>query len=84
MVYNRKNEGVCSASTEVTINEKGIIEDVVTVGGCDGNLKGIRELLKGMDAKKAAELMSGIDCRGRGTSCPDQIAITIKEALAKG
>ncbi len=83
MTYERKNSGVCSSQTKVEINDNGIIEDVTVVGGCEGNLKGVMTLLKGMDAKKAANLLSGIDCRGRGTSCPDQIAITINEALAK-
>ncbi len=78
MEYTRKNNGVCSKSTQVKINDDGIIEDVAVIGGCDGNLKGIMALLKGMPAKDAANLLSGIKCNERPTSCPDQISLAIK------
>ena len=48
MTYTRKNKGVCSLSTEVTLTDDGVIESVTVVGGCNGNLKGISRLLKGM------------------------------------
>ena len=41
MTYTRKNKGVCSLSTEVTLTDDGVIESVTVVGGCNGNLKGI-------------------------------------------
>ena len=82
MEYTRLNKGVCSRSTKVVI-EDGIVKDIEVVGGCSGNLKGIMELVKGMDAKEAAKRMRGITCGFKATSCPDQIAITIEEALAK-
>ncbi len=83
MKHKRNNVGVCSSSTELEINEQGLIENVVVAGGCDGNLKGIMSLLKGMKAEKAIELLKGIDCKGRGTSCPDQISLALQEALDK-
>ena len=75
-------QGVCSRQYEITLSDDGIIEDIVIIGGCNGNLKGIASLLKGQPAAQAADRMLGIDCSGRGTSCPDQIAQALKIMLA--
>ena len=80
MVYTRKNIGTCSSSTSVEL-EDGIIKNVNVVGGCNGNLKGIMSLLKGMTADEAIKRMEGIKCGFKDTSCPDQIAQCLKEAL---
>ncbi len=61
--------------------EEGIIRECQIVGGCAGNTTGICNLVKGMDAEEAIEKLRGIDCRGRGTSCPDQLSNCIEEAL---
>ena len=53
------------------------------VGGCNGNLKGISRLLKGMKAEDAIQRMEGTTCGPRPTSCPDQIAKNLKKALAE-
>ncbi len=82
MVYTRKNVGTCSSSTSVEV-EDGIIKDVTVVGGCNGNLKGIMSLLKGMTAEEAISRMEGITCGYKDTSCPDQIAQCLKEAINK-
>ena len=83
MTYTRKNKGVCSLSTEVTLTDDGVIESVTVVGGCNGNLKGICSLLKGMKAQDAIGRMRGTTCGSRPTSCPDQIAQALEEALAQ-
>ena len=83
MTYTRKNKGVCSLSTEVTLTDDGVIESVTVVGGCNGNLKGISRLLKGMKAEDAIARMEGTTCGPRPTSCPDQIAQNLKRALAE-
>ena len=80
MEYTRRNRGVCSASTKVVI-EDGIVKDVEMLGGCNGNIKGIMALVKGMKAEEAIERLSGIRCGFKTTSCPDQLAITLREAL---
>jgi len=82
MEYTRRNKGVCSASTKVVI-EDGIIKDVEMLGGCNGNIKGMIALVKGMKAEDAIERLSGIRCGFKTTSCPDQLAITLKEALGQ-
>ena len=58
--------------------------NVSFVGGCDGNLKAIGKLVEGADAKEIASLLRGNDCGGRGTSCADQLARAVEEALAEG
>lgn len=83
MTYTRKNKGVCSLSTEVTLTDDGVIESVTVVGGCNGNLKGISRLLKGMKAEDAIARMEGTTCGPRPTSCPDQIAKNLKKALTE-
>ena len=83
MTYTYQNKGVCSRSTTVTLSESGIIQEVTVVGGYDGNLKGICKLLQGMPAEEAIRRMEGGTCGPRSTSCPDQIANALKEALAQ-
>lgn len=68
--------GVCSQQFDLEI-ENGIITKLDIIGGCHGNLQGISRLLVGRNAKEAADTLLGVDCRGRGTSCPDQIARAI-------
>ena len=81
MITEYINKGVCSRKTIVDLDENGIIKDISIVGGCSGNTQGIMSLLIGMDAKSAIEKMRGINCGGRGTSCPDQVAKALSEAL---
>ena len=83
MTYTRKNKGVCSLSTEVTLTDDGVIESVTVVGGCNGNLQGISRLVVGMDAQEAIRRMKGIHCGPKPTSCPDQMAHALEEALAQ-
>ena len=78
MTYVRKNSGVCSASTEVTLDDNNKIVSVKVVGGCNGNLKGVSALLEGMDANEAIRRLEGLRCGNKQSSCPDQIAQTLK------
>ena len=77
------NVGTCSKLTKIVLNDDHTIESIEVVGGCNGNLKGISRLLKGMKAEDAIARLDGTLCGFRGTSCPDQIAITLEEALQK-
>ena len=83
MTHTHKNIGTCSSQTTVTLDENGIIQQVEVQGGCNGNLKGICQLLKGMRAEDAIARMKGTTCGFKPTSCPDQIALALKEALAR-
>ena len=71
--------GVCSRAFTIQV-EDGAIRSVQIVGGCDGNLKGISSLLRGMSVDEAVRRMEGIRCGNKPTSCPDQIAQALKTA----
>jgi uncharacterized protein (TIGR03905 family) len=74
-------KGTCSRQIKVQLTD-GVIDSVQFVGGCNGNTKGIAQLVKGMKAEDVIARVKGTDCRGRGTSCPDQLALALEEALA--
>lgn len=68
-----KTKGTCSTEINFEI-EDGIIKSVKFIRGCDGNLQAISSLVAGMKVEDAISKLQGIDCKGRGTSCPDQLA----------
>ena len=81
MITEYTNRGVCSRKTIVELSEDGIIKNLEIIGGCTGNTRGLMALLVGMKAEDAIKRMRGIDCNGRGTSCPDQVANALELAL---
>lgn len=83
MITEYTNRGVCSRKTVVDLAPDGTINDISIVGGCNGNTNGIARLLIGMNARDAISRIKGIDCNGRGTSCPDQVANALEAALEK-
>lgn len=64
---------VCSKKIIISVKD-GIIENVTYIGGCDGNTQGVSRLVEGMKIQDAIDKLKGIDCGGKGTSCPDQLA----------
>ncbi len=78
MKYQYRPRGVCSHEMNIEI-DGNIIKSVQIIDGCDGNTKGIASLLVGMDINEAIKRLKGIDCGGRGTSCPDQLARALEE-----
>lgn len=78
--YEYITKGVCSRKIDFDI-EDGIIKNVKFLGGCNGNTQGIEKLAEGMKAIDVAERLKGVNCNGRGTSCPDQLAIAVSKAL---
>ena len=81
--FSYPNKGTCSKETHIVLNDDHTIESIEVIGGCNGNLKGISRLLKGMKAEDAIERMRGIRCGFKNTSCPDQLSIALAEALAQ-
>ena len=81
MTHTYIPQGVCSRQMNVELDNNGVIKNCEIIGGCAGNTTGICSLVIGMDAEEAVKRLKGIDCRGRGTSCPDQLSIAIEEAL---
>ena len=77
MKYAYIPRGVCSRKIELDI-EDNKIKSCRFMGGCHGNLQGIGKLVQGMDVDEAINKLEGIDCGGRGTSCPDQLARALK------
>ena len=74
--FSFPNVGTCSRQTNIVLNDDHTIESVEVIGGCNGNLKG-------MKAEDAIARMEGTTCGPRPTSCPDQIAQNLKRALAE-
>ena len=69
--------GVCSRKMILDIEGNKLVS-LEVIGGCNGNLKGISSLVKGMDIDEVIEKLEGITCGGRPTSCPGQLAEALK------
>ena len=78
--FSYETQGVCSVNISFDLN-KGKLYNVKFCGGCIGNLQAISKLVEGKDAKEIADVLRGNDCRGKGTSCADQLAKAIDLAL---
>lgn len=82
MEYRYKTKGTCSS--EVIVNLEGdTVESVKFIGGCDGNTKGINALVKGMKVSDVIQRCKGIHCGFKPTSCPDQLANALQQAMEK-
>ena len=75
--FTYQTRGVCSRSMDITVDGDTVVE-VSYFGGCSGNTQGGAALIKGMKIEEAIARLEGIDCRGRGTSCPDQLAKALR------
>ena len=80
MTYEYRTKGVCSAKITFSIDD-GIVSDVRFMGGCNGNLKGIGQLVEGMHAEDVIKRIKGTKCGFKNTSCPDQLAVALEEAM---
>ena len=79
-----ETRGTCSKAIAIDIDDiTGIINEVQFLGGCQGNTNGIASLVKGQKADDVIKRLEGIQCGMKGTSCPDQLAHAIREALNK-
>ena len=80
MEYRYNPSGVCSSEIIFDIDENtNTINELKVINGCNGNLKGISSLVKGMKVEDVISKLSGITCGFKQTSCPDQIARALKE-----
>lgn len=78
--FSYKTHGTCSREIRFDL-DNGVVKNVSFVMGCQGNTTGISKLVEGMAAKEAISKLEGINCGGKGTSCPDQLAQALKAAL---
>lgn len=82
MTYHYQTQKTCSRSITFDI-EDGRIHNVRFDGGCHGNTQGVARLVENRPVEEVIALLDGVDCKGRGTSCPDQLSIALKQALEK-
>ena len=80
MSYSYRTRGVCASVINFDLNN-GVISNVSFTGGCNGNLKAISKLVEGMAAEKVIAILKGNKCGFKQTSCADQLAIAIENAL---
>ena len=78
--YTFSPSGVCSMKISFE-TEDGIVKNVRFTGGCNGNTQGISKLVEGMEINEVIRRLKGTNCGGRGTSCPDQLAIALELSL---
>lgn len=81
MNFSYKTKGTCSSQIDLELLEDNTVSSVRFTGGCNGNLKAISKLVEGLPAEKVIDLLTGNTCGMRPTSCADQLARAVKEAL---
>ena len=81
--YSYITQGTCSRQIDIDVDDNGCVQNVSFMGGCHGNLQGISSLIKGQKAEDVIARLKGIECGSKGTSCPDQLAIALEEAIGK-
>ena len=79
--FTYTTHGTCSRAIEIEIDDSSVITSVKFIGGCSGNTQGVAALVKGMTVSEAISRLEGIHCGPRPTSCPDQLAQALKQAL---
>lgn len=83
MEYTVRPRGVCTMQIKFEIDDDKTVKNVHFLGGCNGNTKGLSALVEGMKADDVVARLSGINCNGKGTSCPDQLARAILSAVSE-
>ncbi len=78
--YTYTPRGVCSRKIDFTI-ENGVVKAVAFTGGCSGNTQGVAALCVGRPAQEVVNIIKGIRCGAKPTSCPDQLAIALEQAI---
>lgn len=81
MTHTYHPKGVCSRQITFDIDDAGCVRNVSFYGGCNGNTQGLSRLAEGMDAKELVARLRGIRCGMRTTSCPDQLATAVEQAI---
>ena len=81
--YQYSTRGTCSRMISFELDDNKCVHDVQFLGGCNGNLKGIGSLVEGMPATDVIDRIAGTTCGPKPTSCPDQLACALREALAE-
>ncbi len=77
---NFDTKGVCAKNIEFEV-DGDIVKSVKFNGGCNGNLKGIASLVEGLKVEDVIKKLEGLTCGAKDTSCPDQLAKALKQAV---
>ena len=80
MEYTYKTKGTCSSQISFELRD-GKVYNVKFTGGCNGNLKAISALVEGLTVEEIEARVKGIRCGFKPTSCSDQLALAVREAL---
>ena len=80
MKYTYKTRGVCAMKIEFDL-DGDVVRNIRFLGGCDGNLKAISKLVDGMTVDQIESKLRGNTCGRKPTSCADQLARAVREAL---
>mgnify|MGYP002264738946 FL=1 len=81
MKYTYRTVGTCSTLISVELDDEGVVKSVEFKDGCRGNTSGISAIVKGMKADDVIARCKGITCGTKPTSCPDQLAQALSQAL---
>jgi uncharacterized protein (TIGR03905 family) len=82
MQYDYKPRGVCCRMIHFDLDDEKHVHHVHFDGGCDGNLKAISKLVEGNKAADLIRMLDGNLCGVRQTSCADQFAKALRQALS--
>lgn len=82
MHYTLYPKGVCSTQIDLDVTD-GKIHNLSYTGGCNGNLKALGAMCEGASAEEVIHRLSGITCGYKGTSCSDQLARLLQDAMKK-
>lgn len=74
-----ETKGTCSVMIDVTCDENDVIQQVFFLGGCNGNLQGISQLVRGQRIDDVIHRLDGIRCGAKNTSCPDQLCRALEQ-----
>ncbi len=74
-----ETQGTCSKMIDVTCDENDVIQQVFFLGGCNGNLQGISQLVRGQKIDDVIRRIDGIRCGAKNTSCPDQLCRALEK-----
>ncbi len=82
MEIQYKPKGVCSRAIQFDLKD-GVVHNVKFTGGCSGNSQGLCRLVEGMPAEEVVKRLRGIRCGLKPTSCPDQLATALEQAMGQ-
>ncbi len=71
-------KGVCSRGIHLEVDDNNIVTSVKFTGGCAGNTQGVARLAEGRNVDEVIEILKGIRCGMKSTSCPDQLACALE------